>query len=73
MNCRLMARLMIHFPIVNGAALLKPFNDPTVNGLDSSDWASGALLPGASHDAFNQFANSDIVNPVSLVDLHPGW
>ena len=52
-----------YFSLDNGTTLLKLFNDPTTNGLDSRDWA-----PGTS-DAFNQFSNSGVVNPVSAVDL----
>ncbi|HET9254099.1 MAG TPA: NF038122 family metalloprotease [Pseudonocardiaceae bacterium] len=52
-----------NFSIDNGATLLKLFNDPTANGLDSRDWAPG------TNDAFNQFSNSGVVNPVSPVDL----
>ena len=52
-----------NFSIDNGATLLKLFNDPTANGLDSRDWAPG------TNDAFNQFSNSGVVNPVSAVDL----
>jgi hypothetical protein len=52
-----------NFSIDNGTTLLKLFNDPTANGLDSRDWA-----PGTS-DAFNQFSNPGVVNPVSTVDL----
>src|SRR5258707_1234475 len=52
-----------NFSIDNGTTLLKLWNDPTVNGLDSRDWAPG------TNDAFNQFSNSDVVNSVSAVDL----
>jgi hypothetical protein len=52
-----------NFSIDNGITLLKLFNDPTVNELDSRDWAPG------TNDAFNQFSDSGVVNPVSLVDL----
>src|SRR3954454_5212056 len=51
------------FSIDNGSTLLKLWNDPTANGLDSRDWAPG------TNDAFNQFSNSGVVNPVSAVDL----
>ena len=51
------------FSIDNGITLLKLFNDPTVNDLDTRDWAPG------TNDAFNQFSFSDVVNPVSAVDL----
>ncbi len=51
------------FSIDNGAALLKLYNNPLANGLDSRDWAPG------TNDAFNQFSNSGVVNPVSNVDL----
>jgi len=56
-----------NFSIDNGTTLLKLFNDPTINGFDSRDWASGT--PGTPPDAFNQFSASDVVNPVSAVDL----
>jgi hypothetical protein len=52
-----------NFSIDNGATLLKLFNDSTANGLDSRDWAPG------TNDAFNQFSDSGVVNPVSAVDL----
>jgi hypothetical protein len=52
-----------YFSIDNGTTSLKLFNDPTVNQLDSRDWAPG------TDDAFNQFANPGVVNPVSAVDL----
>src|SRR5205823_5483085 len=52
-----------NFSIDNGVTLLKLFNDPTVNHLDTRDWASG------TNDAFNQFSVSDVANPVSAVDL----
>ncbi|MBV9058304.1 MAG: NF038122 family metalloprotease [Pseudonocardiales bacterium] len=52
-----------NFSIDNGTTLLKLFNDPTANGLDSRDWAPG------TNDAFNQFSNPGVVNPVSAVDL----
>ena len=52
-----------NFSIDNGTTLLKLWNDPTVNGLDSRDWAPG------TNNAFNQFSNSDVVNSVSAVDL----
>lgn len=51
------------FSIDNGTTLLKLWNDPSVNGLDSRDWAPG------TDDAFNQFSNPSVVNPVSAVDL----
>jgi Abnormal spindle-like microcephaly-assoc'd, ASPM-SPD-2-Hydin len=51
------------FSIDNGISLLKLFNDPTANGLDSRDWAPG------TNDAFNQFSAPGVVNPVSAVDL----
>ena len=51
-----------NFSIDNGTTLLKLWNDPTVNGLDSRDWAPG------TNDAFNQFSNSGVVNEVSAVD-----
>ena len=52
-----------NFSIDNGTTLLKLFNDPTVNQLDSRDWAPG------TNDAFNQFSNGGVANPVSAVDL----
>ena len=52
-----------NFSIDNGTTLLKLWNDPTVNRLDSRDWAPG------TNDAFNQFSNSGVVNGVSTVDL----
>jgi len=52
-----------NFSIDNGTTLLKLWNDPTVNDLDSRDWAPG------TDDAFNQFSNSGVVNGVSAVDL----
>jgi PEP-CTERM motif len=52
-----------NFSIDNGTTLLKLYNDYTVNGLDSRDWAGG------TNDSFNQFSNSGVVNPVSAVDL----
>src|SRR5262249_50236063 len=52
-----------NFSIDNGTTLLKLFNNGALNGLDSRDWAPG------SNDAFNQFSNSGVVNPVSAVDL----
>ena len=52
-----------NFSIDNGTTLLKLFNDPTVNHLDSRDWAPG------TNDAFNQFSAPGVVNPVSAVDL----
>jgi hypothetical protein len=56
-----------NFSIDNGTTLLKLFNDPTSNHHDSRDWASGT--PGTPPDAFNQFSDPDVVNPVSAVDL----
>ena len=52
-----------NFSIDNGTTLLKLFNDPTTNGLDSRDWAPG------TNDSFNQFSAPGVVNPVSFVDL----
>jgi hypothetical protein len=52
-----------NFSIDNGTTLLKLFNDPTVNGLDTRDWAGG------TNDAFNQFSDWGVVNAVSAVDL----
>jgi hypothetical protein len=51
------------FSIDNGTTLLKLWNDPTSNHLDSRDWAPG------TNDAFNQFSDSGVVNPVSAVDV----
>jgi hypothetical protein len=51
------------FSIDNGVTLLKEFNDSAANHLDTRDWAGG------TNDAFNQFADSGVVNPVSGVDL----
>ncbi len=51
------------FSMDNGTTLLKQFNDNTVNHLDTRDWAGG------TSDAFNQFSNGGVVNPVSVVDL----
>ena len=39
-------------------------NNPLANGLDSRDWASGF-----GNDSFNQFSNSGVLNPVTVVDL----
>jgi hypothetical protein len=52
-----------NFSIDNGTTLLKLWNNPNTNGLDSRDWASG------TNDAFNQFSSSGVTNPVSNVDL----
>lgn len=52
-----------NFSIDNGTTLLKLFNDASANHLDSRDWAPG------TNDAFNQFSNSGVTNPVTLVDL----
>jgi hypothetical protein len=52
-----------NFSIDNGTTLLKLWNDPTANGLDSRDWAPG------SNNSFNQFSDQGVVNPVSAVDL----
>jgi hypothetical protein len=51
------------FSIDNGTTLLKLWNDPTANCLDSRDWAPG------TNDAFNQLSAPGVVNPVSAVDL----
>jgi hypothetical protein len=51
------------FSIDNGVTLLKEFNDSDANHLDTRDWAGG------TNDSFNQFSSSDVVNPVSAVDL----
>jgi hypothetical protein len=51
------------FSIDNGVTLIKQFNDPTVNHLDTRDWLGGPP------DAFNQFEGGGIVNPVSAIDL----
>jgi len=52
-----------YFSYDNGATLLKLFNNASLNGLDTRDWAPG------SNDSFNQFSNSGVVNPVSALDL----
>jgi hypothetical protein len=39
------------------------WNDPTTNHLDSRDWAPG------TNDAFNQFSDSGVINPISAVDV----
>lgn len=52
-----------YFSIDNGTTLLKLWNDPTVNHLDSRDWADG------TNDAFNQYSDWGVVNAVSPVDL----
>lgn len=52
-----------NFSINNGTTLLKLYNNATANGLDTRDWAPG------TNDAFNQFSNSGVTNPVSDVDL----
>jgi hypothetical protein len=52
-----------YFSMDNGSTLLKLFNDPTVNHLDTRDWAAG------TNDAYNQFSGSGVVNSVSAVDL----
>ena len=52
-----------NFSIDNGTTLLKLFNDSTANGLDTRDWAPG------TNDAFNQYSDWGVVNPVSAVDL----
>jgi hypothetical protein len=52
-----------NFSIDDGTTLVKLFNDPTANGLDSRDWAPG------TNDAFNQFSDAGVVNPFSAVDL----
>lgn len=52
-----------NFSIDNGTNLLKLYNNALVNGLDTRDWAPG------TNDAFNQFSNPSVVNPVSGVDL----
>jgi hypothetical protein len=51
------------FSIDNGTTLLKQFNDTSVNHKDTRDWAGG------TNDAFNQFSNGGVANPVSAVDL----
>jgi hypothetical protein len=52
-----------NFSIDNGTTLLKLYNNAAANGLDTRDWAPGTF------DSFNQFSNSGVVNPVSVVDL----
>ena len=51
------------FSIDNGTTLLKQYNDQFSNHLDLRDWAGG------TNDSFNQFSNSGVTNPVSVVDL----
>lgn len=51
------------FSIDHGTTLLKEFNDSSANHLDTRDWKGG------TNDAFDQFSNSSVVNPVSAVDL----
>lgn len=55
-----------NFSIDNGTTLLKLWNDPTTNDLDSRDWAT---TNPAINDSFNQFSDPGVVNPVSPVDL----
>lgn len=52
-----------NFSLDGGNTLLKLWNDPTSNHLDSRDWASG------SDDAFNQFSIEGLVNSISSIDL----
>jgi hypothetical protein len=52
-----------NFSIDDGTTLLKLWNDPNANSLDSRDWAPG------TNDAFNQFANSGVMNAVTPVDI----
>ena len=52
-----------NFSIDNGTTLLKLYNNPNVNHLDSRDWAPG------TNDSLNQFSDSGVINPVSDVDL----
>jgi hypothetical protein len=52
-----------NFSIDNGATLLKLYNNALANNLDTRDWAPG------TNDAANQFSNSGVVNPFSVVDL----
>lgn len=55
-----------HFSIDNGTTLQTAFNNAALNGFDSRDWASQTpYVP----DAFNQFENSGVENPVTAVDL----
>ncbi len=51
------------FSIDGGTTLLKTYNNPGSNGLDSRDWASG------TNDSFNQYSGSGVVNGLSTVDL----
>jgi hypothetical protein len=51
------------FSIDNGTTLLKKYNDQASNGLDLRDWFGG------TNDSFNQFSDSEVINPVSDVDL----
>ncbi len=52
-----------NFSIDGGTTLLKLWNDPTSNHLDSRDWAPG------TNDAFNQFSGAGVVNLISAIDL----
>jgi len=51
------------FSIDAGTTLLKQFNFQQCNNLDTRDYAPG------TNDSFNQFSNSGVTNPVSVVDL----
>jgi hypothetical protein len=59
----------IKFSIDNGTTLLKLWNNSTLNGLDSRDWAPSSQGGDGSADSFNQFSNSGVVNGVSTTDL----
>ncbi len=52
-----------NFSIDGGTTLLKLWNNPLINHLDSRDWAPG------TNDSFNQFSSPGVVNPVSAIDL----
>src|SRR5262249_20382363 len=58
-----------NFSIDNGTTLLKLFNNAQQNGLDTRDWAPPSLGGDGTNDAFNQFSNWGVVNPVSAVDV----
>lgn len=62
----------VYFSVDGGATNLHYYNDQSRNGLDAADWASGQ-----GPDAFNQYADSGVVNGLSAVDLQQldviGW
>jgi hypothetical protein len=51
------------YSINNGTTLQKQVNNWVANGFDSIDWAPG------TDDAFNQFSNPNVVNPVTAVGI----